>query len=269
MIEKCNAQQEPVIVDYIGGEFYKCLYLYMNLHRYGADSETIDVYLQKEKDKIRAVYLFYYSCVHVYSRQNDFSLDEFNAFTAQKEYTMIYCEKNTAEYIWSGLPETLKKQASMTCGWVAQIEKTDREDKHQTVRAENRDFRQIISLIYEDEDIGRSYDLDDLTKQLKERAEEGYTRNCVIRDGDIVVAHACTNAEMDDLAVVAELVVNKAYRQQGYATDIWRALCSTLLAERKEVFSFYYSEESRTLHKNVGFFEVCEWAKIVIERQKG
>lgn len=266
MIEKCSARHEPIINEYIGNEFYRCLYLFMNLHRYGADSDTIDVFIQKQEGELRAVYLLYYSCIHVYSRDNNFSLEEFNSFISAREFTMIYCEKSTAEYIWSGLPEVLKQRASLSFGFVAQIEKVDKEDKHQTIRAEEPDFRQIVSLIYDDEDIGRSYDLDDLSKQLKERAEEGYTRNYVIRDGQTVVAHACTNAEMEWLAVVAELVVNKAYRQQGYATDIWRAICSTLLSEGKKVFSFYYSEESRSLHKNIGFFEVCEWAKIVFEK---
>ena len=129
--------------------------------------------------------------------------------------------------------------------------------------AQKEDFPQIVEMIYADEDIGRSYDIESLTAQLQERNQEGYTRNLVIKEGTTVVAHACTNAEINGLAIVAELVVNKNYRRQGYGSEIWASLCNNLLNEKKKVFSFYYSEASRALHRKLGFQEVCEWAKIV------
>ena len=122
-------------------------------------------------------------------------------------------------------------------------------------------------MIYEDDDIGQSYNYTDLAKQIEERNREGYARNLVIKQNDLVIAHACTNAEIGKIAVVAELLVRKEYRRKGYASEIWRTICRQLLSEEKEVFSFYYSEESRALHKRIGFYEVCEWTKIVISRK--
>lgn len=104
----------------------------------------------------------------------------------------------------------------------------------------------------------------ELTKQLQERAAEGYTRNIVIKEDKTIVAHACTNAEYGNIAVVAELVVNPEYRRKRYGINIWSCLCAELLREGKEVFSFYYSKESRSLHKKIGFVERCEWCKIVM-----
>lgn len=114
-----------------------------------------------------------------------------------------------------------------------------------------------------DEDIGKSYNKNELAEQLLQRSKEGYSRNYVIKKNDVVIAHACTNAEIDGVAIVAELIVNKEYRRRGYALEIWRAICEEVLKEGKRVFSFYYSNESRNLHKKVGFHEVCEWGKIV------
>ena len=105
-----------------------------------------------------------------------------------------------------------------------------------------------------------------MVNQLIQRNKEGYARNLVIKDNDLVIAHACTNAEFANIAVVAELLVRKEYRRRGYASEIWRDICGKLLAEGKEVYSFYYSEESRRLHKHIGFFEVCGWSKIVINK---
>lgn len=264
MIHNCKKENEQTIVSYIGSDYPRCLYLYLNLLKYGTDSEVIQVYYQTNNDEITAVMLKYYSCLHLYSRSSAFDAEEIASFFIEGGYTMLYCTAELAQKVYSELPSSILSQTTITKGWVAQIRQIDKESVNPAMNAESRDFDQIVRLIYEDEDIGKSYRFDELAAQLEERNREGYSRNIVLRKGDLVIAHACTNAENDRIAVVAELIVRKDYRQKGYATDIWRHLCGQLLSEGKEVYSFYYSEESRHLHKKVGFFEVCEWAKIVV-----
>ena len=264
MIVKCNSnQQEYMIEDYIGDEYYKCLYLYMDLKRYGIDSEKIEVYIQLTNGEIEAIFLIYYSCLHVFSRQNAFDLFEFWQYFKKIDFSMIYCERSTAEYLWQGLFDEVSPFFDMKFGWVARIDMVDKKDSGKAQVATDDDFFQIVSMIYEDEDIGKSYNIKELSRQLVERSKEGFSRNYVIKEGNLVIAHACTNAEVEDIAVVAELVVNKEYRRQGYASDIWRSLCGDLISENKMVFSFYYSDGSRALHKKIGFKEVCVWTKIV------
>jgi len=264
MITKCVRTDERLVFSYIGMNYPSCLYLYLDLLKYGIESESIDVYIQTADQGIKALLLKYYTCLHIYSRDNTFNVNELIEFFGENDYTMLYCKAETAERIYSRLPQELKEKATITKGWVAQIKQLDREPRRFAVAAEKKDFEQIVKLIYEDKDIGRSYRFDDLTKQLEERNHQGYARNLVIKQEDTIIAHACTNAEFDRIAVVAELLVRKEYRRKGFASEIWREICYQLLSEGKEVFSFYYSEESRALHKQIGFEEVCEWAKIVI-----
>lgn len=266
MIIKCFEKDRKRILEYIGTEYSHCLYLCLNLNKYGLDSNNIEVYSMEEGDSITAVMLKYYSCLHIYSRDNTFDAIELATFFVRQGYTMIYCSSETARIIYTVLPDNLTAHASISNGWVAQIECIDKEPKGLSVPAESNDFEQIARLIYEDDDIGRSYNYDDLVNQLIQRNKEGYARNLVIKDNDLVIAHACTNAELANIAVVAELLVRKEYRRRGYASEIWRDICRKLLAEGKEVYSFYYSEESRQLHKHIGFFEVCGWSKIIINK---
>ena len=264
MITKCLKADEQKIITYIGQNYPSCLYLYLDLLKYGIESDTVSVYLQTQEDEIEALLLKYYSCLHVFSRSNTFDVDELARFFCDDNYTMLYCTAKTAELVYLALPQKLKSKATITQGWVAQIKQVDREPRGLAVTAEKKDFNQIVRLIYDDEDIGRSYKFEELARQLEERNRQGYARNLVIKEREQVIAHACTNAELNDIAVVAELLVKKEYRRKGFASEIWRAICSQLLAEGKEVFSFYYSDESRALHKHIGFYEVCEWAKVVI-----
>lgn len=177
---------------------------------------------------------------------------------------MIYCEKNTAEYIGDDYSSS-ERPFTITYGWVAEITNVDKKHRETVQSASVTDFEQIVQMIYDDEDIGKSYNKNDLAEQLLQRSKEGYSRNYVIKKNDTVIAHACTNAEINGIAIVAELIVNKEYRRRGYALEIWRAICEKLLSEGKRVFSFYYSNESRSLHKKVGFHEICEWGKIVFD----
>ena len=235
----------------------------MNYQKYGTESDTIGVYIQTNANGIQALFLTYYSCIHIFSRQNTFSMVEFNAFLKEHPFSMLYCEKTTAFYIWNSIDNN-SNRFSISFGWVAQLTSLCQKGNRNVQMAKKEDFRQIAEMICADEDIGRSYNIDNLAKQLYERNQEGYTRNVVIREGKVVVAHACTNAEINGIAVVAELVVNKEFRRQGYGFDIWCNLCYTLLHENNEVFSFYYSDASRALHRKMGFREACEWGKIVV-----
>ena len=263
MISKCDQSREREILDYIGHDYARCLYLYLDLKKYGFDSAQIDVRIQNDEKGITAVLLKYYSCLHVYSKDNRFDAKELAAFFEAGGFTMLYCDAPAAERVFACLSPKTKAGADITKGWVAQIEKIDKPPRRLAVPAEESDFARIVELIYADEDIGRSYKLEELAEQIKQRNREGYARNLVIKTNGEVIAHACTNAEMEGIAVVAELIVKSAYRHQGYASEIWRTICEQLLNENKEVYSFYYSQESRNLHKHIGFKEVCEWAKVV------
>lgn len=264
MITKCAYHDVDRILNYIGPEYPRCLYLYLDLKQYGFQSDTVIAYIQHSYGKIESVLLKYHTCLHVFSKDNDFNAEELASFFYENGFSMIYSTKTIANAIFSALPLNIANRVEVTNGWVARIKNVDNEPEWIAVSAEDGDFAQIVDLIYEDEDIGKSYDYEDLAKQIAERNREGYARNLVIKQDDLVIAHACTNAEFENIAVVAELIVRKSYRRNGYASEIWREICSLLLAEGKEVYSFYYSEESRRLHKKIGFFEVCEWSKIVM-----
>lgn len=266
MITKCGRIDEQRVLSYIGPDYTHCLYLYLNLQKYGFDSDVIEVFCQEEGDSITAVMLKYYSCLHFYSKDAIFNADEIGSFFAYNGFTMLYSTDETGMRIYSTLPDSIAKEATISHGWVAQIKNIDRESKGLSIPAQADDFVQIVKLIYEDEDIGRSYNYDDLARQLVERNREGYARNLVIKNGDLVIAHICTNAELGNVAVIAELLVREGYRGKGYASEMMRCICGNLLSEGKEVYSFYYSEESRRLHKHIGFIDICGWSKIVINR---
>lgn len=265
MINQCSQQDSAEIITYIGNDYPYCLYLYLDLIQYGFDSQVVNVYTQRIDGSIAAVLLKYYSCVHVFSKNNVFDAYEIARFIEKTDVTVVYTTVETAKRLYTVLSDELQRKSVITEGWVSRINNVDKAPEGFARLAEKKDFIQIAELIYGDKEIGKLYKFDELSRQLIERNQEGYARNYVIKDNDTVVAHACTNAEIGNIAIVAELLVRKEYRRKGYASEIWRDICNQLLSEGKEVYSFYFSDESRNLHKKIGFSEICEWAKIVIE----
>ena len=240
MIDKCiSIEQEKTIFEYIGKNYGRCLYLYLDLKKYTVKSDKISAYIQTDGFQTRAVLLIYYSCLHLYSEKDDFNAEELSEFISDKNITMIYSEKATA----LKLSEYMDKNFSLSTGWVSQIKNIISSDsKVEILSAEEKDFSQISYMICDDEDIGRNYKYEDLIKQLTERAMQGFSRNYVIKDEETVIAHACTNAELDNIAVVGELMVKNEYRRNGYGSMLWRYLCGELLAEN----NFYAKRSSIT-----------------------
>jgi hypothetical protein len=265
MIIKCNSiAQEEAILEYIGKNYGKCLYLYLDLKKYTIKSANIQVYQQVCNGKITTIFLLYYTCLHVFSENEDFDSEEIKQFLFGKQLSMIYCTQSTALKLLNNVYNDTNN-ISFKTGWVAQIQFVDMANEDSDITLANKnDFNQIAQMIYADDDIGRSYNFDDLVKQLSERAEQGFSRNYVIKDKNIVIAHACTNAEFDNIAVVGELLVRKEYRRRGYASNIYKHLCNMLLKEGKKVYSFFFTNISRQFHQKMGFSEICEWSKIVI-----
>lgn len=261
MIIACDETWAPKIMAYIGMDYYRCLYLYLDLLQYGYASDFTDVFVQTGEEEMTAVMLKYHSCVHIFARDAEkMDIPELSRFICDGGCSMVYCAGDIARKL-----EALLAAEGFcgTYGWLAQIKDAGGFGDEAVVPAKQSEFREIAALLYADEDIGSSYTLADLEKQLAERFEQGFGRNRVIHEDGRVAAHACTNAEYGDISVVGELIVAEEYRGRGLAKRIWRSLCGELLAEGKEVYSFYYSEASRALHRRIGFEERCGWGKLV------
>ena len=80
MIIKCNDNKKKEVLDYIGEEYGKCLYLYIDLVKYGCESEFVKVWKVIGDDGVTMVMLAYHSALHLYSIKLNFDLQEIIPF---------------------------------------------------------------------------------------------------------------------------------------------------------------------------------------------
>lgn len=57
----------------------------------------------------------------------------------------------------------------------------------------------MAKMLISDPDIGASYSLDEMIKQIEERIKDGYSRSYCMFDGEVLIAQASTGAEESEL----------------------------------------------------------------------
>ncbi|WP_405270600.1 GNAT family N-acetyltransferase [Methanobrevibacter sp.] len=259
MFKRVEKQDIQSIKEYIGKEYDKCLYLYLDFLKYGLDNENLKFWFDLEDNEIKCVILKYYSGMHVFSKNKDCDFDKIKKLVLTENPSVICAEK----YLIENLDDILKeKDYTAEYGWVRVLSKHyDCENSAVELADEEEDFIAISKLIKNDP-MGEFYELDELISQIKERDEDNFGRNYIIKDGDKIISNASTNAEIENIAVLSNVITDDAYRGKGLATKVCSKLCNDLIDEGKKVYLINYTEESTGLYDKLGFEVSCEIGKL-------
>ena len=138
------------------------------------------------------------------------------------------------------------------------------DDRTGIRRARAEDFAAIARLLHREAHYDRKADLATVEEQLRTRWARGFARNYVLECGGGIVAHVGTTAEMERVAVLGAVVTHTAFRSRGFAGRLYHAVCADLLAEGKEVFSFYYDAAGRGVNERMGLMPHCEWGRLFV-----
>ena len=260
MISKCTNIDINRILNYIGDQYYKCLYLYIDMQQYGCSSDITKTWLQEDNGEITAVMLAYHSAMHVYSKQLNFDVQDLTEFLLEKKPSIICA---SAELIRLLEPQMISNGFISEYGHIGKFVHCEPSAaSHDICLANIDDIKEIANLLYADDDIGSSYTMEDLVKQIEERIESGFVRSYVIKDGSHVLAHLGTGAEVDKLCTICYVITDPEYRGRGLSSSLFSYACYQLNSEGKEIFSVYYPENSRRLHHKMGFVDCCEFGKL-------
>ena len=81
MISRCTQADETEILDFIADDYCRCLYLYLDMVRYGFDTPFVSMWRQNGADgSLAAVWLRYHSGMHVYAPHGYANIGEAAAF---------------------------------------------------------------------------------------------------------------------------------------------------------------------------------------------
>ena len=258
-MEKCSVENKNEIFQYIGRDYGKCAYLYIDLRKYGFDNKNINVWQQKDGDEISVIAMQYYNGMHVFSRKNIFDAQDVATLIEEQKPSLVCGMKETIDRI---KPLISEKQYQPEYGKVLRLEQYSGIADDEVYQAERGEIKEIAELLATDEEMGGPYGFDLLYKQLLERYDEGFGRNWLKRDEKGIVSHCATYAELDEICVISGGIVRLDHRGKGEYPGQLGAMCRDLAKEGKEVISYYYGG-AKSAHKKVGFEILGDWAKLI------
>ena len=261
----CNKEDIKDIMNYIGEDYGKCLYLYIDLLKYGLTNKHINMWWQKSQNEISVLVFQYYSGVHVFSQNEEFDVNDVINLIKKISPSMI-CGM---ESVISKLAPYLSQDYELELGSVAEL--IDFKDFNDTVsyRAKENELPELAAFLSTDNSLGKPYGYELLKTQLLERYREGFGRNYIMRSHNEILATASTYAEKEKIAVISGVMVNPKYRGKGLSKKVLSALCRELKTNGMRVFSYYYIESAMRMHQAVGFKKIGNWAKLVQNNERG
>lgn len=252
----CSNNDYERIIEYIGKDYAKCAYLYIDLRKYGMDNPNVHVWAQEKDDAISIIALQYYNGMHLYSRDNVFDANDVVELVNEQQPALV-----------CGMKETIDMLQNVE-GYVPEYGKVLRLGNYSGIAGEEvhvgtrDDIKEIVELLMTDEEMGGPYTFDLLYHQYLERFDEGFGRSWLRRDEKGIISHCATYAELDDIAVISGGIVRDDYRGTGQYPGQLGKMCGDLHKEGKEVVSYYYGG-AKTAHKVVGFDILGDWAKLI------
>lgn len=260
MIQRCTEQDREGILAYVDGAVDRCLYLYMDLLEFGFDSPEVSVWAEATPARALAcVGLVYGKTCHLFSRDRRFDAAAWARHLRAQGVTLACAEGAIVRQLAEALP------GKAEYGYEGRLDAPPPADDRTGIRrARAEDFVAIARLLHREAHYDRKADLATVEEQLRTRWARGFARNYVLECGGGIAAHVGTTAEMGRVAVLGAVVTHTAFRSRGFAGRLYHAVCADLLAEGKEVFSFYYDAAGRGVNERMGLMPHCEWGRLFV-----
>lgn len=262
MILKCDNTWKAKLLTYVGDKYVNCLYLYMDLIKYGLNKAFISVWVDLNSvGEIKCIVFRYYTGIHIFSKNDKFDMDGVIKIIRKIHPQMI----NSTRKIIQVLEPYLDNEYKVDYGCVKSIVHGKFDVFSEVKSARIKDIPAMAVMLCSDEGIGGSYSIKDMETQLMARMRDNYTRSYVIYSGEKIVAQASTSAEIDTLAVISDVIVDIEYRGRGLAKKLLSVLCNDLIPP-KEVFLVCYNPIADRFYEKFGFKTRVEWGKLYLKR---
>ena len=256
-MKKANNQDLEKILEYIGKDYGKCLYLYLDIKEYGLENENIHLWYSEKNEEIVVIAMKYYSGMHIFSRNMEFNRNEIKELISKEKPDMVCSMGETADYI-NFIPEGYARQD----GIIVKINRVEEKKYEEVSVATIDDVAGICNLLKDDEKLGKPFGYDVLYAQFKERIEKGFGRSWILKENGIIKAHNSSNAEGFGVAVSGGWVADPTSRGKGFGGKVLYDSLVGMGEGGKEVFTYLYEDNAIRGVERIGMTELGIWSKI-------
>lgn len=226
-----------------------CLYLYIDLMRYGLQNEHIRVWAEKKAEGFGMIAMKYHDSFQLYARLDNYRKIEL----LSKLFPLL---RGWEPSRISGPEPLIRKIAPLFRGmYTATYGAIFRQRKEsvfltgcgkQCRIAELSDVPLIADLLMTAPEFSGSYSREELIQQMCERIRTDMGRSMIIRDKEKVNGHIATFAEAGGVAVVSGAVIRREFRNTDYFEELSEALFAKLCNEEKRD-AYFFADDKRLI----------------------
>ena len=249
-------------LDYIGANYRKVPYCYINLKKYGVSNPDVTVWCDLEGNHVQGIYLLYYDCLHFVTYEADYEYDRLFDMIEKQNPKVVMLQGEVGEQVEEKLEHifSVEKNYVIDLGFSVKGELSDRVSV-----ACRADMKEIAALMVNDAEYVNVYQEEILLNQLYSRYDDSFARNFVIREQDMITAHFCTYGEVDRFTMLGGLLVHPEHRRKGLGSEISKHAYEVLHREGKDIVGFvnYHNGPSLELHMGLGAKPISSLYKFV------
>ncbi len=253
----------PAILTYLKRNINDCVYMYIDIAKYGLENPNMKVWFDSDENGITLVVMKYHTSISVFTDVENWNTKEVAELICNEGVLSVTGRKDLVEKIYS----VCKEKYNVTYGSVFKFKKCrecDYSGKIETATSD--DTLEIAKLIAMDESIGAYYDVENLSNQLSERIETGMGRSYVIRNEQgVIIAHIASYAEHDKIATTGGLIVHPDYQMGVYGSVLEGYLVTKLLEEDFNIYTFVTERLRKKFLTVIGNECVGEYGKMTLK----
>ncbi len=259
-MRSADTRDIPAILEYLRRHVADCLYMYIDIAKYGLDPAFLRVWLTEKDGKPATVVMKYHTGLSFYAEsEDDWDLEGVHALVESEKPLSITAKRSLLEVLHGKISETYNAEYGYVFEFTAY---QPMEPGIRVERATEEDTMEIARLVTADESIGSYYEIRDYADQLAERMRTGFGRSYVIREDGKIIAHIASYAEFDGLATTSGLIVDAEHRSGIYGAYLEKYLVEDLIGDGFAVYTFIEKRLRKKLLERMGNRCVGEYGKL-------
>lgn len=238
IIELTTENEIEDLLEYVKEDIANCLYIYVDLKRYGLSNKNMQVWIDKNGHETCLVVMRYHDGFQIYSNQN--SWDQEGLVTLIEEYKPERIAGN--ESVIRALEPRISNRYYSEYGVIFKGRNehfSGISEEFVPQIANLADIPEIAELLLTEQEFREQYTKAELIGQLEERYRTKMGRSMVIKVNGKIAGHIGTFAETQDVAIISGAVVTKEYRNTDCYAILSHKLSEILCGiEKKNIYFF-------------------------------
>ncbi|MCR5667217.1 MAG: GNAT family N-acetyltransferase [Eubacterium sp.] len=253
------------IVSYLRPHVKDCIYMYIDIAKYGLDNPNMKVWIDVKDGAINLVAMKYHTSLTVYTDDAEFDMGVIADMMREYDIYSMTARKDLIERVLEKCPD----RYDVLYGYVFQLTSFRDYGFDESVIEDGKieDCKEIAELVMTDEEIGSYYEVENLAKQYAERMETGMGRSYVIRDNGKMVAHIASYAEFDGVATTSGLIVTPEFRNGLYGIALEAYLVKRLMQDGFHVYTYVIKRLRKKFLERMGNECIGEYGKLMIKKE--